>query len=447
MPRPVDTLIHARWVVPVEPTCEALQHHSIALHEGRIAALAPTAESRNRFSPALELELPQHVLIPGLINAHTHAAMTLFRGMANDLPLKEWLDHHIWPAEQRWISAEFVRAGTELAMAEMLRGGTTCFNDMYFHPNIVAHCAQAIGIRANVGLIVIDFPTPWAASAEDCLRKGIEIHDEVRDWELVSTAFAPHAPYSVADKPLRKIRVLADELGIPVHIHVHETQQEIEESLQRHRVRPLERLSDLGLMNDRLIGVHMTTLLTAEIDALARNGVHVVHCPESNLKLASGLCPVAVLEAAGVNVALGTDGAASNNDLDMWSEMRAAALLAKGTSHDPTALPAARMLEMATLNGARALRLDHEVGSLRIGKAADLIAVDLGHCATQPVFDPVTQLVYSAGRDQVSDVWVAGKRVVAAGELQTVKPQMLFRRAQQWADDIKKQDELTTLIT
>jgi len=371
MPEQIDALIHARWVIPVEPDCSPLANHSVAVHRGRVHDVLPTDQCAGRYQADGETDLSRHhVLIPGLINAHTHAAMTLFRGMADDLPLMEWLNGHIWPAEQRWVDEEFVRLGTSLAAIEMLRSGTTCFSDMYFFPNVVADAADTLGIRACVGLIVLDFPTAWGQDGDDYLRKGTRLHDELKDSELITTAFAPHAPYTVSDEPLRKLRMLADEMGIQVQMHVHETAHEVEEALTHGGVRPLERLNRLDLVSNRLMAVHMTQLLPGEIEAVAQAGVHVIHCPESNLKLASGLCPVPALIDAGVNVALGTDGAASNNDLDMLGEMRSAALLAKGVSGSPTAVPAHTALEMGTINGARAMGLDQVTGSIVAGTAA-----------------------------------------------------------------------------
>jgi 5-methylthioadenosine/S-adenosylhomocysteine deaminase len=432
----VDTLIHARWVVPVEPDDRVAEHHSVAIAEGRIAGLLPTEQARREFNAREIVELGEHVLIPGLINAHTHAAMTLFRGLADDLPLMAWLTGHVWPAEAKWVSPEFVRDGVTHAIAEMLRGGTTCFNDMYFFPAATAHAAEALGMRAVVGLIALDFPSAYAQTADDYLHKGLQLHDELRHSLLVSTAFAPHAPYTVSDAPLEKIRMYADELDRPIHMHVHETAHEVEEATARFGVRPLERLARLGLLGPRLLAVHMTQLLDAEIETLARLNVNVIHCPESNLKLASGFCPVHKLMQAGVNVALGTDGAASNNDLDMLGEMRTAALLAKGVAADATALPAHAALRMATLNGARALGLEERIGSIVPGKAADLAAIDLSSLGTQPVYDPVSQLVYSATRDQVTDVWVDGKRLLAGRNLIHLNLGDLAQKAQAWRDKI-----------
>ncbi len=434
----VDTLIHARWVIPVEPDNTVLEHHSIAIQDGKIVAILPSDEARASCQSETSHELDQHVLIPGLINAHTHASMSLMRGLADDLPLMEWLNDHIWPAEGRCISPAFIRDGSRLAMAEMLRGGTTCFNDMYFFPNEVAHQAEQVGIRAVVGLIVIDFPTAWAQAPDEYLHKGLALHDEVRNSSLVTTAFAPHAPYSVSDGPLEKVAMYAEELDIPIHMHVHETADEVSQGLQQHGKRPLARLAELGLLSPQMVAVHMTQLEDEEIGRFAESGGHVVHCPESNLKLASGFCPVGKLVDAGINVALGTDGAASNNDLDMFGEMRTAALLAKGISGDASALPAHQALRMATLNGARALGIDAVTGSLEPGKAADIVAVRMDELETQPIYHPVSQLVYATGRDKVSDVWVAGHHLLKERRLTTLDEQHLLEQAGLWQAKIRE---------
>ncbi len=428
----IDTLLHARWVIPVEPEGVVLDHHAIAVEGGQIASILPSDEARKRYRPREERALPRHALIPGLVNAHTHAAMSLLRGLADDLPLMTWLNEYIWPAEKQWVSEEFVADGTRLAIAEMVRGGTTCFNDMYFFPDQAGRVAAAAGMRAVVGLILIDFPSAWAENADDYLRRGLEVHDQFRNDALISTAFAPHAPYTVSDPPLERVRVLADELEIPVHMHLHETRDEVKQGLARDGVRPLKRLAELGLLSPALAAVHMTQLQPEEIARFAESGGSVIHCPESNLKLASGFCPVADLLRAGVNVALGTDGAASNNDLDLFSEMRTAALLAKGVAMDASVLPAARALRMATLNGARALGLAGETGSLEPGKAADITAVDLGGLQSQPLYSPLSQLVYATGREQVSDVWVAGRQLLRDRQLLTLDAEEILARAREW---------------
>ncbi|NIR60869.1 MAG: TRZ/ATZ family hydrolase [Gammaproteobacteria bacterium] len=438
---PVDTLIEARWVVPVEPDGAVREDHAVAVRNGRIAAVLPRDEARSRYDPAAIVQLQAHALIPGLVNAHTHAPMTLLRGLADDLPLMEWLKDHIWPAELRFVSEEFVADGTRLAAAEMLRGGTTCFSDMYFFPDVVAHAASAAGMRACVGLIVIDFPSPWAGSVEEYLDKGLAVHDAYRNDPLIHTAFAPHSPYAVAPSALERLRVYSDELDLPVHIHLHETADEIHQGLEAQGLRPLAHLARLGLLNPHLIAVHMTQLEEDEITHLAEAGAHVVHCPQSNLKLASGLCPVQRLIDAGVNVALGTDGAASNNDLDMMAEMQSAALLAKVTAGHAAAAPATRVLRMATLDGARALGLEGELGSIEPGKSADLAAVRLDGIETQPLYNPVSQIVYAAGREQISDVWVAGQHVLKGRVLTHLDEHELLERAREWRGKIGRADE------
>lgn len=437
----VDTLIHARWVVPVEPHGAVWEDHSVAVRDGRIEAVLPRHDALARYDATTEEDLDEHVLIPGLVNTHTHAAMTLMRGLADDLHLMEWLQHHIWPAEARWVSADMVRDGTQLAVAEMLRGGVTCFNDMYFHPDVTARTASQAGMRSVVGLIVLDFPTPWASDADEYLHRGLEVHDQLRGTPLVTTAFAPHAPYTVSDGPLEKVAMYAEELDLPIHIHVHETLDEVNQELEASGRRPLARMEALGLLSPRLMAVHFAQAGPGEVETLAAHGAHVVHCPESNMKLANGICPVTDLMAAGVNVALGTDGAASNNDLDMLGEMHTAALRAKAATGDASALPAADALRMATLNGARALGLDAEIGSIEPGKSADLAAVDFGYLETSPVYHPVSHLAYAANRFQVSDVWVAGRHVLKDRQLTTLDEDEIRMRAAEWQARINGGDD------
>lgn len=436
--QPVDTLIHARWVIPVEPEGTVLDRHSIVIHHGRILSVLPTAQARELYCGAATHELGEHAVIPGIVNAHTHVAMNLFRGLADDLPLMDWLNNHIWPAEGEWVAQEFVHDGTQLGMAEMLKGGVTCFNDMYFFPDVTARAAAQAGMRAGVGLVLFDFPTMWGSGPDDYVSKGLALLDEYRHHPLIRTTFAPHAPYTVSDTPLERVRTLADELDVPVHMHVHETADEVSHGITVHGDRPLARLDRLGITSPRLIAVHMTQLTDEEIATFAERGSHVVHCPESNLKLASGFCPVQKLLAAGVNVALGTDGAASNNDLDMFCEMRTAALLGKAVAGDAAAVSAAQTLRMATLNGACALGLESEIGSLWPGKSADVTAVYLGDVETLPVYHPVSQLVYATGRDKVTDVWVAGKHLLANRQLTTLDEAALRARAREWQMKIKR---------
>jgi len=398
--------------------------------------ICPNEQAAGRFAARETVELPEHVLIPGLVNLHTHAAMSLFRGYGDDMPLMQWLTTRIWPAEQKTASADFVRDGTLLACAEMLASGTTCFNEMYFFPGAAADAALDAGMRAALGMIVIDFPTSYAGDAEDYLNKGLAMRDRYKGEERLSFTFAPHAPYTVADDMLGRIAVLAEQLDVPVHIHLHETRQEIEDSLDKYKVRPLERIAAAGLLSPKLIAVHAIHLLDAEIETLAKYGCHIAHCSAAALKLASGLPAVKKWLDAGINFGLGTDGAASNNRLDMFSEIRLAALLAKGISGDATALPAAKALEAATLDGARALGLDAQIGSLEAGKWADMAAVDLSSLNTQPVFDPVSHLVYAAGREQVSHVWVGGELKYANGRPTSINLPDLKARIAYWRDKL-----------
>ncbi len=431
-----ELLIHADWILPVDASDETLAKHSLAIADGRIAALLPRTEAEAQIDATRTLDLPGHVLIPGLINAHTHSPMSLLRGLADDLPLMTWLHEHIWPAEGRWVDQEFVADGTRLALLEMLRGGVTCFNDMYFHAEVTAKVCAEAGMRVVAGMIVVDFPTRYADNAHDYLHRGLELHDRYRGHPLVRPAFAPHSTYTVSEEPLQRIRTLADELDAQVHIHLHETRDEVQQVLGMHGERPIARLDRFGLLGPQLIAVHMTQLEDEEILRLADTGAHVVHCPESNLKLASGFCPVHDLIAAGVNVALGTDGAASNNDLNVLGELRTAALLAKGVSGMANAVPAEQALRMATWNGAKALGLEDEIGSLEVGKAADVVALDLDNPHTQPMYHPCSQLVYAASSHQVRQVWIGGRQVVRDGAVLTLDPDAIIKAARGWGERI-----------
>src|SRR5216684_1191470 len=396
----VDLLISARWVIPVEPAGAVLDDHSVAVAEGRIVAVVPTAAAAQRFEAREHLRLDRHALIPGLVNLHTHAAMTLLRGLADDLPLMAWLKDHVWPAESRHVSPEFVYDGTLLACAEMLRGGVTCFNEMYFFPEAAARAALEAGIRAALGIIAFEFPTSYAADADDYIAKGLAARD------------------------------------VPIHTHLHETQQEIEESLTRYKARPLERLRALGMLGPRLIAAHAVHVTDQEIGMLAHQGASIAHCPSSNLKLASGFAPVAAMLERGINVGIGTDGAASNNRLDLFQEMRTAALLAKAVGNDAQAMPAHQALAAATLHGARALGLEASIGSIAPGKLADLCAVAFDEPELAPCYDPVSHLVYSAGREHVSHVWVAGEPRVREKQLVGFENRGLNNRVLLWQNKL-----------
>ena len=411
-----DFLIRAKWVVPVVPE-RALEDHVVVVRAGRIDAVVPAADAQ-RFPGLDEVRLQNHILIPGLVNAHTHAAMTLVRGLAGDPGTMDWLRDRMWPGEAKLLSPELVRDGTLLACAEMLRGGTTCFNDMYFFPEASLEAALAAGMRSAQGMIVTEYPSAYASDPADYLRKGLALRDRSRDEPLASFCFAPQAPYTVSDATFRQVAALSAELDLPVHVHLHETEDEVERSLAEHGVRPLERLHRLGLLGPNLIAVHAVHLAREEIEILARHGCSVVHCPSSNMKLASGFAPVAALAAGGVNIALGTDGAAANSRLDMFQEMRSAALVGKAVARDARAFAAPAALRAATLGGAQALGLGERTGSIEPGKAADLVAIDLSAPGLQPCYDPVSHVVYAAGREDVSHVWVGGRPAVLDRNLQ-----------------------------
>lgn len=415
--RNIDLLINAEWVIPIEPANVTLPQHSVAVHQGLIVAALPQSEARLQFVPHQTIDLPNHVLLPGLVNAHCHAAMSLLRGIADDLPLMRWLQEAIWPKEAKHVSYSFVRDGTLLAAEEMLRGGITTCNDMYFYPDASAEAFDLAGIRGVIGITVVDFPTAYAIDTDDYLRKGLAAWERWHQDPLLSFSVAPHAPYTVSDETLLRCASLSAELGLPVHMHIHETAGEVQEALTRTGKRPLERLAHLGLLGRDLIAVHAVHLNPDEIALLATHGCAVAHCPTSNMKLASGAAPTCALIEAGIAVGLGTDGAASNNRLDLFREMTHASLLAKVTSLDASVLPAHRVLQMATLDGARAIGLDGCIGSLSPGKAADLCAVALSDVETRPCYDPASHLVYVAGREHVSHVWVAGEPRVSEGNV------------------------------
>lgn len=431
-----DAVIEARWVIPVEPHGTVLADHSVAITGERISAVLPRDEMRRRCKAGRVLDLSTHALIPGLVNLHTHAAMTLMRGIADDLRLMDWLEKHIWPAEARHVSAQFVYDGTLLACAEMLRGGVTCFNDMYFYPEMAGRAALDAGIRAVLGIVLIEFPTAYASDAQDYLRKGLAMRDELKSEPLLSFCMAPHAPYTVSDRSFGQILTLSEQLQIPIITHLHETRDEIRESESKFGMRPIARLEKLGLLGPGFIAVHAVHLDPAEIAMLAGLGASVAHCPASNLKLASGIAPVGAMLSAGVNVGIGTDGAASNNRLDVLAEMRLAALLAKAANNDAETLPAHVALRMATLNAAKALGLEQNIGSVEAGKCADLCAVNLASIELSPCYDPASHLVYAAGREHVSHVWVGGKLQVEEGRLLQVDENAVARKAIEWQSRI-----------
>ncbi len=432
----IDTLICARWLLPIVPRDTVVENHAIAISDGRIIEILPTQEATAQYQAQQLITLKDHILMPGLINAHGHAAMTLFRGMADDFPLMTWLENYIWPAEQKWVDETFVKDGTELAIVEMLRSGTTCFSDMYFFPNQAAEAAHQAGMRAQIVFPIFDMPSAWGRDANDYIHKGLQVRDDFKHSQFVDVNFGPHAPYTNSDGPLQRVAVLSEELDCPVQMHLHETAHEVNDAFKEDGRRPLQRMFELGLLSPRMQCVHMTEINDADLELLIKTSANVIHCPTSNLKLASGFCPVAKLTEAGINIALGTDGAASNNNLDLFSEMNNAALLAKLVAADATALPAHQALRMATINGARALGIEDRVGSLEAGKQADIIAIDLSDIESQPLYNPSSQLVYTHCAQLVRHVWIAGRQVLQDRQPCTLNLDELGDKARHWHDKI-----------
>ena len=434
--RNIDQIVTADWLIPMTQNDHWLEHHAIVIAGNKIVDILHRDQAREKYPTTSILALEGQVLMPGFVNSHCHAAMNLLRGLSDDLPLKEWLEQAIWPVEAQFVDDEFVYQGTQHAIAEMIRSGTTCFQDMYFMPNQVAKAVQESGIRVSIGLVVVEFETSWAKNAQDCIDKGLDVFDQFKHSNTINFNFAPHAPYTVSKETLEKLGMLSNELNLTLQIHVHETAHEVESFVAEHGIRPLARLKEIGLLSPLLNAVHMTQLNEGEIEWLAESACHVIHCPQSNMKLASGVCPTLQLLEAGVNLAIGTDGAASNNDLDMIDETRSASLLAKLDYLNPTALSAYQSLYTATMGGAKALGLQDKIGSLEIGKAADFIAIDLNRIETQPVYNPISQVVYASSREQVTNAWVNGKQLLKDRELTTLNSPLILQHVQNWRKKI-----------
>ncbi|MBT8068148.1 MAG: TRZ/ATZ family hydrolase [Gammaproteobacteria bacterium] len=432
-----DTLIAPRWCVPVEPAGIVLSDHAVAVSDGRILELLPLSKATRKYQPSVLIRRPNHVLIPGLVNTHTAGAMSLLRGFGGDLPHETWLKERIWPAERRWVSAEMVRDGTELAIAEMIQAGITCFSDQYYFPEIVAETAVDLNMRAMIGTLVMDAPTSWADNAEECLRKGSDlVHDPYAEHPLISSCYAPHSLGALAEESFTDIRVMADQLDVPVQVHLHETETEIAASVAETGKRPFERLDELGLVNASLLAVHAVHLTESETERCAETGVSIAHCPRSNLKLASGIAPISRYRRAGINVGIGTDGAASNNVLDVLEEVRLASLLARAQSNNAAIITPADALRMGTLDSARALGLADSIGTLEDGKHADLACIDLSSLNSQPVYDVLSTLIFASNSSQVSDVWIAGKHQLEEGKLKSINTDDLSERSREWRDRI-----------
>ena len=435
-PTKIDLLLNCKWIIPIVPENQTLTDCAIAIHNGKIIGLLPQAEAARKFSAGKVQDLDHHIVMPGLVNSHGHAAMSLLRGYADDLALRSWLENHIWPAEAKFLSEEFVRDGTRLSIAEMIRSGTTCFADMYFFDEAIATEVRNSGVRSQISFTVLDFPTPYGKNADDYIHKGLALRDNCKDQPLIKIACAPHAPYSVSDRALSILATYANELDMAIHIHCHESASEITESLQAYDSRPIERLEKLGLLLPQTQLVHMTQITEDDIGLVRDHNCHIMHCPQSNLKLANGFCPVVKFIENEVNVALGTDSAASNNTLDLFSEIKSASLLAKAVSGDAASLDAHAALRMATINGAKALAWDNEIGSLELGKQADIIAVKIDSISQQPLYNPASQLVYTNSGSQVSHSWVAGKMLLENRKLCTINERSLIQTTEQWRKKI-----------
>ncbi len=428
----VDTILYCRWVIPIEPHTKIYNNYAVVIHDGKILDVLPEDKVEGKYSSDDVQRLTDHALLPGFVNAHTHSPMVLFKGLADDLPLMEWLNDHIWPAERQWLNDEFIADGTELAIAEMIHNGTTCFNEHFFFPQVMSKVTEQYKLRACIGATIINFPTNWSKDENDGFKKFQSFYENMPKNDLLTASLAPHAPYSVTDNILEKINHFAGENNLTIHMHVHETAHEVNESLETIGKRPLRRLYDLGLLSERFQCVHMTQIDDEDVELLTETAAHVTHCPESNLKLASGYCPVDLFLKKRINVALGTDGAASNNNLDIIGELRSAAFIGKTISKSAAAVSAAEVLRMATLNGAKALGLVDKIGSIEIGKAADLIAINLNHFNTRPIYNPISQIVYSANNTQITDVWVAGVQLLKNQQLVLMDEDQLQAKASKW---------------
>jgi 5-methylthioadenosine/S-adenosylhomocysteine deaminase len=433
----IDQLIHAKWIITCEDNNQVLENHALAIKDGKILAILPSKDATAKYEANKQEQFTSHAIMPGFINSHTHISMNIFRGLADDMELMEWLNKHIWPAEGKWVSQDLVHDASLLAMGEMIRCGTTCFNDMYFFLGATAKAAETAGMRAHIGMTIIDVPTAWAKTPDEYFTKAIEFYQQYKNNALVTPTLAPHSTYTVSLENLARVKQLADDYKLKINIHLQETAAEIHGSMEKYKKRPLQVLNDLGMVTPDLIAVHMTQIDNGDFEILQQTKPNIVHCPESNMKLVSGACPVEKLTKMGINVALGTDGAASNNDLDMIGEMRTASFLGKVTANSPIALSAEQVLKMATNHGAKTLGIDHLTGTLTPGKAADFIAINLEQIETQPLYHPISQIVYAASRQQVTDVWVAGKQLLKNRQLQTLDEKELLNKAQSWRNKIK----------
>ena len=436
-PASCDLILTANALVSVTETFTA--QNSIAIKEGKIIAIDSFEQLSSQYQCDNVHSLPHHILMPGLINAHGHSAMSLLRGFADDMPLMDWLENKIWPLEQQFVDPEFVFDGSQLAIAEMLRSGTTCFSDMYFFPDACAQAVQQTGIKAQLSFPVFDFPSAWGNGPDDYLSKGEALIQQFSQHSRLSIVPGPHAPYTVSDQVLLDAKQLANRYQTGLQMHLHETEFEVNDAVSSNGIRPIQRLLELGLLDKSFQAVHMTCLNAEDIAICRDTELSIVHCPISNLKLGSGFLPLQAVVKADINIALGTDGAASNNSLNMFNELQTAALIAKGSAKDPSLLPARQAIAMATLYGAKALGLEQSTGSIAVGKDADIIAIDISQLEQQPHFDTLSLLTYSNIGPRVSHSYVQGKclmqdyQFTAASKLDI---DAITARAKYWQDKI-----------
>ena len=433
-----SVIISASWIFTAGPEDQLLSDYAVVIENDKVIDLLPQNKVFDEYEANNNYQLTDHILIPGLINTHTHAAMSLFKGFADDLSLQDWLNNHIWPAEKEFVNSSFVKDGSILALSEMIKSGVTTFNDMYFFPEATAEAVKELGVRSNIGLVVLDFPTNYATDPEDYLVKGFEFRDKWRNEELITTSIAPHAPYSVSNEAFTLINTYSEELNINIHTHLHETQWEIDQSIDKYGITPVQRLNNLGIIGPSLMAAHCVYLNDQDMDILAKNKVSIAHNPSSNMKLGSGIADVAKMLKQNLTVSLGTDSSASNNRLDIMGEMRLAALLIKGTTKSPELIPAKEAIKMATINGAKTLGLDSTIGSIEKNKKADLVAIDLSAIENQPLYNPISTLVYSSSRTDVSYVWIDGNIKLKDKKLVNIDEERIIQMAKKWQRKLKK---------
>lgn len=428
-PKPVDLVVRGGTIVTMNERGDVIEDGAVAVHRGRIVALGKRVDIEKSYAGRETIEARGRVVMPGLINGHTHVPMTLFRGLADDLDLNEWLTKFIFPAEAKNVTEDFVRVGTRLGLAEMIRGGTTTYCDMYYFEDAIADETAKAGVRGVLGETVIDFPVADNKTFAEAMTYTEKYIEKWRGHALITPAIAPHAPYTVSEEHLKAVRDLSNRLKATIVIHVAETRKEVEDVTRDHNASPVAYLARIGFLYDRVIAAHTVHLTTEEIELLKRLGTGAVHNPQSNMKLASGVARVPEMLRSDVALGLGTDGAASNNDLDMWEEMDTAAKLHKLTTNDPRVVAAREVLEMATIRGARALHLEREIGSLERDKRADLIVVDMDALNQTPIYNVYSHLVYATKAADVRTVVIEGRVVMRDRRLLTLDEEAIKRDA------------------